>query len=128
MTDTPSRLERLGGRVVRLPWTWPLPAVAVQALVLLGSTRIWTDTVTVRTRAAESSTLSVAERYLVLLGLSAGAYWAMCLLGDVLFVGARVGMRTATEAEKGCVVALLRLALLTVLYASACTMLWDYAG
>lgn len=97
-------------------------------MVLLFSTRIWTDTVTVRSRAAESSTLAVGERYLVLLGLAAGAYWVMCLLGDLLFVGARVGMRTPTEAEKGCVVALLRLGLLGVLYASACTMIWDYAA
>lgn len=59
---------------MRLPWTWPLPAVGVQALVLVFSTRIWTDTVTVRSRAAESSTLAVGERYLVLLGLSAGDY------------------------------------------------------
>ncbi len=126
MSDEPSALEQLGQRVRRLPWTWPLPALVVNGLVLLFSARVWTDTVTVHSRSGDSSTMSVGGRYVVLLCGAAGFYSLICLLPDVLFLGGRVGMRPPTEAEKGCVLAMLRFGLLAVLYGSAWTLLRDY--
>jgi hypothetical protein len=115
-------------RLAALPWVWPVPALGVQAVVLLASAQIWRDMVTVYSRGGLASRMSVAHRYLLLTGVVTGLYWILLVLGDSLFLGGSGRMRSPTEAEKGCVTALLRVGLLGALYFATWTMVRDYAG
>ncbi len=109
------------------PWHQlvPLPGLVLQALVLLGSRRVWTDVIPMTSRSGVTSHVIAARMYLLAMALSAAAYWASYSLADAGFVGGR-GMRPPTEAEVGCVVGLLRVGAAITLYAFAAQLVWRY--
>ncbi len=113
-------------RMLWLPWTWPIPALLVQGLILLFSRRIWTDMITVRDRSGGASQTTAANQYLIVIAGASITYWVVYFMGDLLFMTRRYRVRPPTEAEKGCITAALRVCLLAVLYFSMWTMLRDY--
>ncbi len=116
--------EWLRGR----PWhrLLPLPALLVQALVMLGSHRVWTETVMVTSRTGSTRPVIVAHTYLMGAAVTGGGYWVTYLLGDTPLLGGR-GVRPPTEAEVGCVLGMLRILLAVALYALTTRIVWVYA-
>lgn len=75
------------------PWHQlvPLPGLVLQALVLLGSRRVWTDVIPMTSRSGVTSHVIAARMYLLAMALSAGGVLGRTI-ADAGFVGGR-GMR-----------------------------------
>jgi hypothetical protein len=99
------------------PWVWPVPAVAIHALVLVLSDRVWSDMATVHSRTGPTTHMPVGERQLILVGAVCVFYCLAVLGGPSMFEGrARIGMRPSTLGERTVALWLVRLTLLATMY------------
>lgn len=118
--ETESALTRLG----RWHWLYPVPAVALHAVTLLASRRIWTDIAVSTSRSGRASRAIVAHSSLYLVGFLVVAYYAIYFFGSVMLdLDWRAWLARSTPTDKGCALALLRGGLVIVLYA----VVWSYA-
>lgn len=106
---------------LRNPLLWPAPALAVTALVLVFSERAWIDKLPSR----RGPPMSVAEGSikLTLAGLALYAVVLVLRRTGWLFIGSKLG---ASEAQEGCVTALLVLFILALPYLAALNLVLRY--
>jgi hypothetical protein len=113
-------------RWLREAWVLPLPALAVHALVLLFSDRVWTDMATVHSRYGDTTHIPIAERQLILLAIAFAIYGLTLLMGEGLFEGRVRGMRVSTPPDRIVAMWMTRLAALAAMYGSALWLVKTY--
>jgi hypothetical protein len=100
--------------------------LAVHALVLLFSDRVWTDTATVHSKSGDTTHIPIAERQLIFLAIAFSIYGLTLLTGEWLFEGRGRRMRPSTPAERTVAMWMTRLAALAAMYGSALWLLKNY--
>ena len=108
------------GELARSSWTWPLPAFLVHALVLLGSSDVWTETITLQSKNGPPSVVPAAHVYLGVAAVLTLFYAGSHMPRDLLFRGpywARGRLRPApSQGEQKVLVGLWRGGALVALY------------
>jgi hypothetical protein len=100
--------------------------LAVHALVLMTSDRVWTDMATVHSRSGDTTHIPIAERQLIFLAIAFAIYGATLLMGERLFEWRGRGMRVSTPPERIVAMWMTRLAALAVMYGSALWLVTTY--
>ncbi len=120
----PDESETTLARLGRWHWLYPVPAVALYALTLATSSKIWTDIATGSARSGRPTRSIVAHSSLILCCILLVCYYAIPFVGSVMLdLDWRASLARSSPTDKGCALALVRGGLLVALYA----IVWSYA-
>jgi hypothetical protein len=123
-SNDPDHTETTLTRLGRRHWLYPVPAVALHAITLVVSPKIWTDIVTGSTRSGHPTRSLAAHSSLLISGLLLVGYYAIPFVGSVMLdMDWRASFARSSPTDKGCALALVRGGLLFALYA----IVWSYA-
>lgn len=128
-SSSPSeKAMRVAHSIASRQWTWPLPALGLGAITLLASDTMWQRTAGFRSGTNKASTATI---YLATMAFCTLLYWALMLPAarDIVTTttrGGLTGLREPSDAERGCVVSLLRLMALVVVYLFSGTIAYNH--
>ena len=98
---------------------WPAPALLVHTIILFRTKSLWTEKVTVYSQhGMVARDVPQAQPIVLVIAACAALYWLSFIPREYLFalMPRRIGMRAPGDAEKSCILLLLRTVTLSGLY------------